>query len=269
MKIVVCDDDPGVRAAVTLLAEEHGHRVIAETDNALDAAGLVRRFEADALILDLALQFGRGQDALDRLVEVGERRCHVIVFTAFADAELAGYTDVPVIKKPDFDALSGALAALAARPAGADDERRRPLSTMVAPRPSSDFEDQPPDFFAALDVATTGDSLLALTVPPVVGREIDQEALDALAGAVSRVIRVQDRLLRQPRWLVVLLVGGTATTPASVAVRVKRALERPLNVHTSSAVLAEGDAPAEVFLTVTRQLRLADGQTAQPASLQA
>jgi CheY-like chemotaxis protein len=269
MKIVVCDDDPGVRAAVTLLAEEHGHRVIAETDNALDAAGLVRRFEADALILDLSLQFGRGQDALDRLVDMGERRCHVIVFSAFADDELAGYADVPVIKKPDFDALSDALDALANRATGADGERRRPLSTLVTPRPSSDFEDQPPDFFAALDKATTGDSLLALTIPPAAGGELDQEALDMLAGAVSRVIRVQDRLLRQPRWLVVLLVGGTATTPASVAVRVKRALEHPLNVHTSSAVLAETDAPAEVFLAVTRQLRLGGGQAAPTASLQA
>src|SRR5205807_7135482 len=84
MRIVVCDYDSGVRSVLTGLCEEHGHRVLAETDNASDAVRLTERFKADALILDLALRVGRGQDALAEL-QAGAQYCHVLVFTAFAE----------------------------------------------------------------------------------------------------------------------------------------------------------------------------------------
>jgi len=51
--IIIVDDHPLIRLAVRILLENHGHRVVAETDNGVDAIQLVRTHEPDVVVLDL------------------------------------------------------------------------------------------------------------------------------------------------------------------------------------------------------------------------
>lgn len=51
--IVVVDDHPLIRLAVRILLENHGHRVLAEASNGVDAIQLVRMHEPDVVVLDL------------------------------------------------------------------------------------------------------------------------------------------------------------------------------------------------------------------------
>ena len=52
---IVVDDHPLARIALRLLLEQAGHTVVAETDRGEDATHLVRRFAAEALVMDIAL----------------------------------------------------------------------------------------------------------------------------------------------------------------------------------------------------------------------
>ena len=71
--VVVCDDDPVARAAITVSCEEAGLEVVAETDSGSDAAELVRRFGVDVLVLDLSLADGSGERTLEALTGRGHR----------------------------------------------------------------------------------------------------------------------------------------------------------------------------------------------------
>ncbi len=53
--MVICDDDTGVRAAISALCADAGLEVVAETDSGGDATEMVRRFGVDVLVLDLSL----------------------------------------------------------------------------------------------------------------------------------------------------------------------------------------------------------------------
>ena len=82
--VVVCDDDPFLRQSVTELCEAAGLTVVAETDRGADAVELVKRFDVDVLVLDLAMADGSGERTLEALRDL-EAQPVVIVLTAYAE----------------------------------------------------------------------------------------------------------------------------------------------------------------------------------------
>src|SRR5579872_1832951 len=81
--MVVCEDDAVLRTVIRDAAEAQGCRVLAETDHALDAIDLARRFHPDAIVVDLALRVGTGMDVVTEVVNGGLSSA-LIVYTAFA-----------------------------------------------------------------------------------------------------------------------------------------------------------------------------------------
>ena len=246
-RVIVCDDDDGVRSVITGIVEQHAGRVIAETDRALAAMDLIERFEPDVVVLDLALAQGTGTQVIDFL----DRRpapTRVILFTSFDDFVHDDHSFVTVIHKPDFDALEEAL-----RDPGVDDgpasseDRRQPVRTVPpADRRLDDGTDHPDEFYRLLAEARPTDTLMCMD-------------LDGLEGDVvpdlRRTVRQQDRLLRRGRSMVFLLIGGTDAAPAAVRRRLGTVIA---DVDERTASVPVADDPVEAFNAL---IRIMSGQS--------
>jgi CheY-like chemotaxis protein len=234
IRAVVCDVDPGVRTMITVLVEERGGSVLAEADRSYDAIQLVDRFEANLVVIDMALSYGSGMDVVNYLRERA-LACQVVIFTAFASTVrfLEG-PGIRVVEKPEFNELGRALdGAVGDLGVGATGERRRPARVVPAAtlRSPSGLDDAA-EFYRALAAAEPGDALLGI---PTAGADVD-----ALAGAVRHTIREQDRAIVRSGRLVVLLVSGGADGPRSVLRRL--AAEHPGPASTAAVCLV-ADAP--------------------------
>ena len=179
--VVVCDDDPVVRASITVSCEDAGLEVVAETDNGADAAELVRRFGVDVLVLDLSLGDGSGERALENLQEE-QSRVAVVVFTAYAADpwRLLRLGAREVIEKPDFELLRTSSPASAPRstPTAATDDRRMATRDVgEAPRMwrSPAGVSAHHDLTHSLLGLEVGDAVLAITI-------VGLEALEADVG---------------------------------------------------------------------------------------
>ncbi len=225
--VVVCDDDAFLRQNVSQLCEDAGLTVVAETDSGNDAVELVRRFDVDVLLLDLALTDGSGERALEVLRDVDPHPV-VIVLTAYAEDpdRLARLGAREVIEKPDFSRLEAVLAHLAgaARSDGAatGEERRRTTRAVADPLPlwrSPSGISSSPDLAETLRGAMAGDALLLIVSQGLADVERDRGLTLALdcrlrAAALLRdTLRVQDVVHEVPEvgGFVAVLRGGDAT----------------------------------------------------------
>jgi NarL family two-component system response regulator LiaR len=247
VKVIVCDDEPVIRGVVSKLATNAGHDVIAETDSGPSAVEMVLRFRPEVLIMDLALAWGAGTQAIRDLREAGSP-VEIVLFTSWAaDSPEVRAADVrAVIEKPDIAALEQVLDDLAAglvaeSPAGTD--RRSP----VRPRPSfpphgrvtaSGLED--PETFqdAVLDLVP-GDAVLVVHVAGIENpvdwfeRVAATDLSLSVAAMLRSLVRVQDRLAvrelsddEQPRDLVVLVLAGRRAGAEAVWRRIETAHEQ-------------------------------------------
>jgi CheY-like chemotaxis protein len=247
MRVIVCDDEPTIRSVVSKLASTAGHTVLAETDSGPSAVEMVLRFQPEVLIMDLALAWGAGTQAIRDLREAGSP-VEIVLFTSWAaDSPEVRAADVrAVIEKPDVAALEQVLADLAAglaagAPAGAD--RRQ----SVRPRPAfpshgrispSGLED-PVTFTEAVVHLEPGDAVLVVHVAGIENPRDWFERVAAtdlsLSGArlLRALMRTQDRLAAteldaddQPRDLVALVLGGRRAGAEAVWHRLEQAHER-------------------------------------------
>jgi CheY-like chemotaxis protein len=244
LRVVVCEDDPSTRATIGVLAEEHHHVVIAETDNAVDAIALVKRFGAHAVILDLALASGPGEELLDEL-RADHTACSVVVFSVYCHDFTATPPVVAIVEKPDFEKLAVVLADLPRLAGATTDRRQRQPPPAVHARPAGAVSDAASDFYAVLADARPGDALIMLRPPdPTVSG-------DATAAALRHTLRVQDWLLVESQRLVVLLVGGNP--PASQAVK-KRLPAVVADWPTAEAILDGHEPPGDTLLRLRDSL---------------
>ncbi|MCH7843757.1 MAG: response regulator [Chloroflexi bacterium] len=103
-KILVADDEPGVRSLLTDLLEEAGHEAI-EAENGQVAVQQVPREVPDLVLLDVIMPLMSGIQVLHRLREdPATERLPVIMLTAFFPSdELSGVLDAPhtyLVTKP-------------------------------------------------------------------------------------------------------------------------------------------------------------------------
>jgi CheY-like chemotaxis protein len=241
-RLVICDDDPTVRTAIRVLAEELGHVVLAETDRGGDAVALVARFGADALILDLALSVGSGYTALDEVATMAPG-CPVVVFSAYCGQVSVTPPVVAVVEKPDLDRLALVLADIPPLPGARPLERRQWAAQPFAHvRPSGAISDPAAEFYTALADARPGDAVMVL-------RPRDQALV--VATALRRTLRAQDWMLVESTRVIVLLVGGSPSALDAVKTRAGGALA---NCDVAEAVLGEHEAPVDMLLRLTRPL---------------
>jgi two-component system invasion response regulator UvrY len=229
-KVVVCDDDPVVRASITTVCEDAGLEVVAETDSGGDAAEMVRRFGVDVLVLDLSLSDGSGERAIELLV-TEEPATEIVVYTAYASdpARLLKLGVREVVQKPDFDLLASVLASVGTSvDASTQTSDRRVASREVVEAPK--LWRSPAGVSSHHDLAHSvlemevGDAALAVTVVGLEALEADVGPLLtadcrlAVAGSLREELRIQDLLHEAPEigGFVALLRGGDARAAGAV-----------------------------------------------------
>ncbi len=227
--VVVCDDDAFLRQNVSELCEAAGLTVVAETDRGHDALELVKRFDVDVLLLDLAMPDGSGERTLEALRDVDPHPV-VVVLTAYAEDpdRLVRLGAREVIEKPDFGRLEVVLAQLAA--AGSrrveDDatgaERRqtsRPVAALDGIWRSPSGVASARDLPSTLALSAEGDAVLVVvsqgleTLEQDVGATLATDCRLRAAALLRATLRVQDVVHEVPevRGFAALLRGGDAS----------------------------------------------------------
>jgi CheY-like chemotaxis protein len=244
MNVIVCDDDPTIRHVVTRLATEAGHNVLAETDSGPAAVDMVTRFGPEVLILDLALPWGAGMDAVRELRRQGSP-VQIVLFTTWAadSPEVREAAVRAVIEKPDFSSLEQVLRELAtgvaaSAPAGADRRHGQQARTgfPMQGRTSASALEDPERFDDAVLAVEPGDAALVVHVAGLqysagwYERVAATDQLLAVARLLRAVLRVQDRLTMvdpgpddRPAELLALILGGGLAGVESVWTRLQRA----------------------------------------------
>jgi CheY-like chemotaxis protein len=257
MRVVVCDDDVTLRGLLSSLLEEGGDEVIAESDNEMEVLELVGRFRPDVLLLDHAIHIGTGLGVVAAIAADPSLSCRIVLFTSFVEpSQISEYPNVTLVDKPNFDRLKAVLDELRAtgdiaEPAAVD--RRRPPTRPIDYVPGQGDDDDPLKFFAVLGDAKPGDTLLMLSVTAP-----DPDVLGAIAAEGRRTIRAQDWLVLRPKFVAMLLVGGTEDAGRSVLARIQRTWEATpfaeRDLRSSSAILGDDDMPSDVFLALAAEV---------------
>ena len=87
--VLIADDHPMIRSAVTMLLDGTNFDVVASADNADSALVCIARDNPDIVVLDLAMPGGSGLDVLRKLRAQGDGRRVVVLTAAIDDHKLA------------------------------------------------------------------------------------------------------------------------------------------------------------------------------------
>jgi two-component system response regulator EvgA len=79
--VLLVDDHPVIRAALKLVLEREGFKLIHEAASVGEALTILREHSVDLLILDLVMPGGNGLDLLER-IRASDWKCVVLVFTS-------------------------------------------------------------------------------------------------------------------------------------------------------------------------------------------
>lgn len=80
-KALVVDDHPVIRAAVSLVLEREGFKIIGEVSSVRAVLSILREHKIDLMVLDLGLSDGDGL-TLMKQIAASDRSCRVVVFSA-------------------------------------------------------------------------------------------------------------------------------------------------------------------------------------------
>src|SRR5256886_1017667 len=85
-RVLIVDDHPLTRAALSGLLEQNGFSVVAEAEDGGDAIGQARELQPDLVLLDLSMPGLSGLEALPKL-RAAAPGCEVVVLTASGSDE--------------------------------------------------------------------------------------------------------------------------------------------------------------------------------------
>ncbi len=96
-KILIADDEPGIRRMISLLLEEEGYKVKA-VENGQEVVDALFRFQPDLILLDQQMPVLTGVEALEKIKTLNPEQT-VIFITAFGSISLA----VDAVRKGAYD----------------------------------------------------------------------------------------------------------------------------------------------------------------------
>ncbi len=116
--VLIVDDHPVVRAAVKLVLEREGFKLIHEASTVGEALVILREHNVELVILDLVMPRGNGLDVLER-IKASNLSCVVLVFTSlealfFQERCMRAGALAYVAKTNDLSQLHKAIHALKA-----------------------------------------------------------------------------------------------------------------------------------------------------------
>lgn len=249
MRVVVCEDDPGLRSVISALVTEAGHSVIAETGNASDARRLAADFLPDLIVADLMVA---GTSNLLRELDVEGRTWKIVVFSAVSEQLSTTLPGVIAVQKPDFDRLQSVLEGLAVAKEQLAERRRSPGSPL-ATRRSSPW-DEPQTFYEALQAVKEGETLVMALVR-------DRLGTDEFAVHCRRVVREHDLMLRRANGVVLLLDVQDEATAEKVVERIRAEWPDPGEITMWSKKITAGTAGVDVF---SEMVRVASDRPGEP-----
>lgn len=109
-KILIVDDHPAIRMAVSMLLKQDGHHILAEVDNGVDAISSARQHQPDIVVLDILIPQLDGIEVIKRLKDMdtnikviilsGQSTHHVMVrcLQAGADGFISKLDDLLLLK---------------------------------------------------------------------------------------------------------------------------------------------------------------------------
>lgn len=241
VSVVICDDDRVTRSAISIVCEDLGLEVVAETDQWTASLDLAKRFQVDLMVLDVTLLDGSGEHVLEGLQGVTAAP-RVVVFSAFAHdvdrLKRLGATEV--VDKPNFTRLGEVLAELMA---STPVERAAPeqVSRRVSTRASSPLPAvwRSPsgiaphhELAASLEQVVERDSVLAVALTGVddwaesVGPRLVVDCHLAVGRLLATTVRVQDIVHDEPvsGGFIALLRGGDESAAPAVERRLRLVL---------------------------------------------
>jgi DNA-binding NarL/FixJ family response regulator len=83
--ILIVDDNPGIRKAVSLAFLSDGFGVCGEADNGQEAISLCKRLKPDIILLDLAMPIMNGLQAALELRRIAPKS-YIVLLTMYGDA---------------------------------------------------------------------------------------------------------------------------------------------------------------------------------------
>ena len=115
-KALLVDDHPVVSAAVRIVLEPEGFKLIYEAFNVGEALSILREHAVDLVILDLVMPGGDGLDVLER-IKASDLSCRVLVFSSldplfFQDRCMRAGAMAYVAKTNDLSQLQKAVHAV-------------------------------------------------------------------------------------------------------------------------------------------------------------
>lgn len=242
LRFVICDDDEMLDSMVDAMITDHGHDVIGIADTPTTAIGLVQQGHPDVVVLDPAIGINADFDVIDVALGVGAK---VIAFGRNSAVLGTGrYSpQPPFILKPDLAALERAIERLRLdhEEVTEADRRQRPVRAASGPEPTGPSDAA--GFYAALNDAVDGDSVVAIARAQS-GSEIDPTAL---AGLLGGGIRGTDRLLIGGSSVIVLLPGGGSEAIESLFTRLSSDTTLSADVEFRSVIVGAGESPTEAF----------------------
>lgn len=242
VSVVICDDDRITRGAISVVCEDLGLEVVAETDQWTASLELAKRFQVDLLVLDVTLLDGSGEHVLEGLQDVTAAP-RVVVFSAFASdvSRLKRLGATEVVEKPNFTRLGEILAELMA-----STPVERPAPERVSRRVSSRSSSPLPalwrspsgiaphhDLAASLEQVVERDSVLAVALTGVddwgesIGPRLVVDCHLAVGRLLATTVRVQDIVHDAPPGggFIALLRGGDDSAGPAVERRLRALMD--------------------------------------------
>lgn len=114
--VLIVDDHPVIRMAVRVLLENHGMRVVGETDNGIDAVQLTRELNPQVVILDIGIPKLDGFTVIARIKALDVRSEILILTSHPADSVCRRCIQLGargfVNKEQDLSSLTSAIKAV-------------------------------------------------------------------------------------------------------------------------------------------------------------
>lgn len=115
-RALIVDDHPVIRSALRISLTNHGLEVVGDTDNGVDAVGIVRQLQPDIVILDIGIPKQDGLEVITR-IRAQEQPVLILVFTSlpvdvYLNRCIALGANGFVSKEENMHSLNNAITAL-------------------------------------------------------------------------------------------------------------------------------------------------------------